>query len=97
MVEKGTTIQDIFKIQAEFNNKKIGYIDVSKSQLNPDRFQPKINVFGLLLGTIFNNENWNQFHILKGEIPSANELCDYETLIVPGSTNSIMDYVKPVE
>ena len=59
LVEKGTKIQDIFKIKAEFSNKKIGYINISKSQLNTDRFQPRINVLGVLLGTIFNNDSWD--------------------------------------
>ena len=65
LVEKGTKIQDIFKIKAEFSNKKIGYANGSSTQLLTDRFKSKVNTIGIFLGTIFNNENWVHFQIKK--------------------------------
>jgi len=46
------------------------FLNVSGSQLRKDPYMPIINVKAILLGQVYNNENWKTFNILKDEVPS---------------------------
>lgn len=71
-------------------------MNFATSQLRENQLLPKIHLPALVLGTIFNNEKWSNYCILKGEVPTKNELLNADTLIFPGSSNSVLDHVAPV-
>ena len=90
-------IDEIFNLKIkEVGEKKICLLNLAISQLRTDKLQPKINVPALLLGTIFNNEKWKIYCVLRGEIPSESELSEFDSIILPGSTNSILDDVPQI-
>lgn len=70
--------------------RKIGIINFSTSTLNQDRLQAKIHIDGLFSGIFYNpGDEWKSFKILKGEIPKVEELMDYNTIILSGSSLSV--------
>lgn len=66
-------------------------MNFATSQLREDQLQPKIHICGLLLGTLFNNQKWDYFPILKGIVPTKDQLLKYDAVILPGSSLSAMD------
>lgn len=70
--------------------RKIGIINFSTSTLNQDRLQAKIHLEGLFSGIFYNpGDEWKAFKILRGEVPKVEELMDYNTLILSGSSLSV--------
>lgn len=72
-------------------------MNFATSQLREDQLQAKINICGLLLGTLFDNQKWDYFPVLKGEIPNKDQLVQYDAVILPGSSYSASDAVPEVE
>lgn len=70
--------------------RKIGIINFSTSTLNQDRLVAKIHIDGLFAGIFYNpGDEWRSFKILRGEVPKVEELMDYDTLILSGSSLSV--------
>jgi len=47
-------------------------MNFATSQLRENQLLPKIHLPALIIGTIFNNEKWSYYCILKGEVPTKN-------------------------
>ena len=93
-------VSKIFGIpKIEFVPQKIGYINVSKAQLEAKKtpFAPRFNVPAIMLGTIFNNQKWENMKILADGIPSVKQLLSCNAVFIPGSTNSILDKIPQIE
>ena len=72
-------------------------MNFATSQLREDQLQPKINILGLLLGIFYNNQKFDYFPILKGQIPTKAQLIKYDSVIMPGSSYSAMDSVPEID
>ena len=72
-------------------------MNFATSQLRKDQLQPKINILGLLLGCLYDNQKFDYFPILKGEIPTKTQLVEYDSVIMPGSSYSAMDSVPEID
>ena len=72
-------------------------MNFATSQLRKDQLQAKINLPGLIMGSLFNNQKWDYFPILKGEIPTKEQLLEYDAVILPGSSYSAMDSVPEID
>lgn len=79
------------------NNKKIALMNFATSQLRDDQLQAKINLLSLLLGCLYDNQKFDYFRILKGEIPTKAQLVEYDSVIMPGSSYSAMDSVPEID
>jgi hypothetical protein len=42
-------------------------------------------VLAIVLGQTYNNEKYTFFKVLKGEIPTVEQLINFDTIIIPGS------------
>ena len=72
-------------------------MNFATSQLREDQLQPKINIVGLLLGCLYDNQKFDYFPILKGRIPLKDQLVKYDSIIMPGSSYSAMDSVPQID
>lgn len=45
-------------IETEKETKKIGIVNFATSQLREDQLQPKINIYSLFLGSLFDNQKF---------------------------------------
>lgn len=60
-------------------------------------FNPTLNTAAILLGQVYNNEKYYLYNILKGQIPTVEELMTLDTLIIPGSGLSVLDSHEEIE
>lgn len=72
-------------------------MNFATSQLRENKLLPKINLPSLLMGSMYNNEKWSYYLTLKGEVPTLEALLSADTIILPGSSNSVLDFIAPVE
>lgn len=72
-------------------------MNFATSQLRENQLTPKINILGLVLGCFFDNQKFDYFPILKGEIPSKAQLVQYDSVIMPGSSYSAMDSIPEID
>ena len=90
-------INDLFDIpQISMKDKKIAIMNFATSQLRNDQLKPRIHILGLLIGIFFDNQNFDCFHILKGDVPKKSQMVGYDAIILPGSTHSVMDQVPEI-
>lgn len=75
---------------------KIFLLNFATSQLRNNQLLPKIHLPGLLMGLFFDNQKWTCFCVLKDEIPKKSDLLEADALIFPGSGNSVLDEIEPV-
>ena len=78
-------------------NTHIAYMNVSGSQLRTDPYSPIINVRAIIMGQIYNNEKWKSYNVLKGQVPTVEEFSAFDGVIIPGSTNSVLSNIAPIE
>lgn len=70
--------------------RKIAIINFASSVLSHDPFKPRINLDALIGGIFYNpGDSWRSFRILKGDVPQAEELAQFDTLILSGSSYSV--------
>jgi hypothetical protein len=55
---------------------------------------PKTNIAYIWLGLLFNNERWSIYNITDGDIPSVEELETLDSVLVTGSSLSVI-YQSP--
>lgn len=73
-------------------SKRVAIVNFASSVLNQDPFKPRINVEALLGGIFYNaGDSWRSFRILKGDVPQVEELAQFDTLILSGSSYSVND------
>jgi hypothetical protein len=71
-------------------SRKVAIINFASSVLTQDPFKPRINVDALIGGIFYNpGDSWKSFKILKGDVPQAEELAQFDTLILSGSSYSV--------
>ena len=59
--------------------------------------KPRIHLEGLLSGIFYNDgEIWKSYRILAGNIPTAQELIGYDTVILGGSSHSVNNMPPPI-
>ncbi len=83
--------------EVKMSSKKIALMNFATSQLREDQLQPKINILSLLLGVLFDNQKFSYFRILRGEVPSKEQLVQFDSIIMPGSSYSAMDSVPEID
>lgn len=47
---------------------------------------------GLLLGVLYNNEKWDIIYFDKGEVPTPEDFAGYNAVIMPGSSDSVLNW-----
>jgi hypothetical protein len=75
---------------------QIAYLNVSGSQLRNDPYSPIINVRALVMGQVYNNEQWKSYNILKDQIPKLEDFLSLDSVIIPGSTNSVLSNIPQI-
>lgn len=59
ILEGATNFENLFYLQETVQeSKKIGIMNFATSQLRKDQLQPKINIYSLFLGSLFNNQKF---------------------------------------
>jgi len=61
---------------------------VTINKNNP--LSPRLNAPALFLGSLFNNEEWHNFNIVDGQIPTIEELISFDCVILTGSSHSVL-------
>lgn len=64
--EHNPTVIEIFGIKEKLSEKRIGWINCSTSQINKKLYEPNVNSVAVLLGQIYNNEQYFLHNILRG-------------------------------
>jgi GMP synthase-like glutamine amidotransferase len=78
-------------------SKKIFLVNFATSQLNEDKLLPKIHLPGLIIGSLFNNEDWTVFWALRDDIPTYAQLLEADAVVIPGSSHSVLNYSEPAD
>ena len=83
-------LEQIFGIKVKTaNQKRVGMF--FKEPVTAEKFYtPRVNPCANLLGNLFNNQKWTIFDIPKGEVPTVEELCTFDGILLTGSSYSVL-------
>ena len=48
------------------------------------------------MGQVYNNEQWKSYNILRDQIPKLEDFLSLDSVIIPGSTNSVLSNIPQI-
>ena len=65
---------------------------MSRSVLDTDKNKPKIHLLGLYSGIFYRKgDRWTNFDLLRGNVPTVEQLMSFDTIILSGSAYSVLN------